>query len=154
MKLQTMNKLFFILLFTFAASAMQSYAQDNTTADTETQEHNTAATDSCRTYYMEIKGSVNPTSGALMVSMDIGKMLTTRVGIPSSLLNAVAKEMRFGSMADAMNFLAQYRWKLVDTYTITTRGQTAVYWVVCKEAKTPVELLEGFGTPAQTSSKD
>lgn len=144
-----MNKFLLILVLSLAA-AIQVHAQDN---NTTAQERNAVA-DSCRTYYMEIKGTVNPTSGALIVSMDIGKMLTTRVGLPTSLLNAAAKEMRFGSMADAMNYLAQYNWQLVDTYTITTRGQTSVYWAVSKEAKSPIELLEGFDVPTGNTNKN
>ena len=139
----------FIQIFVFLV-AMSAQARSNGTeraaavAPGLEAASDTLAHERTRTFYMEMTGTVNPVTGQLVVALNIGKSLSERAGIASQQLKQAVSDKHFQSMAEAMNYLANYGWSLADTYTINVRNMTTIYWVVKKDVRKASELLEGL----------
>ncbi|MCF0193623.1 MAG: hypothetical protein HUK00_00375 [Bacteroidaceae bacterium] len=116
----------------------EAVAEDLTTTS------DTTANARTRTFYMEMTGTVNPVTGQLVVTLSVGKSLSARVGIAPQQLKKAISDKRFQSMAEAMNYLANYGWRLADTYTINARNMTTIHWVVAKDVRKASELMEGL----------
>ncbi len=67
------------------------------------------------------------------------------------IVDEAGRIIKFNSMLDAMNFMAERGWKFEQAYTIQTISEgstnTATYhWILSKEVRDPEEITEGLLT--------
>lgn len=103
-----------------------------------------AASGEVKKFYIEIVGEVNNINRSVQVSLNLGKILSTRTGLTEADLNRAARELHFTSMVDAMNLLAVNGWNLEQSYVVNSNNRPMVYWIASKSVHDPLELLDGF----------
>lgn len=96
-------------------------------------------------YYLEMRQSSNSTRGqAPAVSIACGEQLTQQTGLTTSDLAKFVISRHIGSLVDALNYLTAYGWTLQQTYVITDRGQTIIHWILAKDTRHPMDVLDGL----------
>ncbi len=136
----TILRRLFILTLAIAASVTAYSSADEDSAN------NNVAKAETRTYYIELQGRANRQSTQRAIRMDVnvefGQEITACTG-----MNAVklAKIIRFGNMIDALNFFADFGWKLESAYSASAGQSAAVHhWILSKEVEHPDQLFEGL----------
>lgn len=119
-----------------SVSAEKKQEKDSTTTVTAQQ---------TTRYYLEMRQSATPTRGqAPAVSIICGDQLSRQTGLTTADLGKFVISRRIGSLVDALNYLTDYGWTLQQTYTVAERGQTIIHWILAKDTRHPMDVLDGL----------
>lgn len=70
------------------------------------------------------------------------------------LVDENGKDLKFNSMVDAMNFMAERGWQYVDSYVITINNQHVIHWLLSKEIPFDADSRDGFIQKRDTKKKE
>ena len=135
-----MKKIFLVIVI-FAAIAASAPAANTNEGVADT----VSAPAHVTTYYMEIVGSrMAARNNALAVTLELGTTLSRMAGVNAVDMRKAAQQLQFRTMVDAMNFLSENGWRLVDTYVVPSGASINYHWVVAKDVQDVHEVLDGF----------
>lgn len=103
-----------------------------------------------RKYYCEIKGIEKEMSAGLKIVLDFGESpvysIWGSLKSKQKLVDENGKEIKFYSMVDAANYMAEKGWNFQQAYTSVYDGKAVQHWIFYKEAKSKEEAGKGIIT--------
>lgn len=103
-----------------------------------------------RKYYCEIKGIEKEMSAGLKIVFDFGESpvysIWGSLKSKQKLVDENGKEIKFYSMVDAANYMAEKGWNFQQAYTSVYDGKAVQHWIFYKEAKSKEEAGKGIIT--------
>lgn len=110
-----------------------------------------------RKYFCEIKGIEKELSAGLKVVFDFGNSPVYSIwgGLKSKqkLVDDTGQEIKFNSMVDAANYMAEKGWQFQQAYSSVYSGRLVQHWIFFKEADSPEEAAEGIMTKKMYKEK-
>jgi hypothetical protein len=142
------------LLLVLLVSALMGYAQDvldiAPAQVSEVEGFNPAA----KRVYAELSCEGQLFSTKVKVSIDFGQSTSWLSSMSESrLVDRNGKDIKFNSMIDALNYLAQFGWRFAQAYVVPrgTRDEVGgtTYWILYKDVDDYSQISEGFTTRRQ-----
>lgn len=98
--------------------------------------------------YCDIVGTSNFTGTKNKIEVDFGQARNVTNGAYNrSLVDKDGKEIKFNSMVDALNYMAQLGWKFEQAYVLTENNKQNVYhYLLSRELKEGEEVDTGIYT--------
>ncbi len=81
--------------------------------------------------YCQIRGESNINGSKVNVTVDFGKDLKWFAN--TSLKDSPAKDMKFSSMIDALNYMSREGWEIFQAYATTEGSLTGYYFLLRKK---------------------
>lgn len=104
-------------------------------------------------YYCEVKGIEKEFSAGLKIILDFGTKASYNIwGDLSSQLKFVddkGDEIKFNSMVDATNYMAERGWEFQQAYSSVYSGNSIIHWIFFKDAENMEEAKEGIMTKTE-----
>ena len=142
------------LLLVLLASSLMGIAQDvldiAPAQVSEVEGFNPAA----KRVYAELSCEGQLFSTKVKVSIDFGQSTSWLSSMSESrLVDRNGKDIKFNSMIDALNYLAQFGWRFAQAYVVPrgTRDEVGgtTYWILYKDVEDYSQISEGFTTRRQ-----
>ncbi len=142
------------LLLVLLVSALMGIAQDvldiAPAQVSEVEGFNPAA----KRVYAELSCEGQLFSTKVKVSIDFGQSTSWLSSMSESrLVDRNGKDIKFNSMIDALNYLAQFGWRFAQAYVVPrgTRDEVGgtTYWILYKDVDDYSQISEGFTTRSQ-----
>ena len=142
------------LLLVLLASSLMGIAQDvldiAPAQVSEVEGFNPAA----KRVYAELSCEGQLFSTKVKVSIDFGQSTSWLSSMSESrLVDRDGKDIKFNSMIDALNYLAQFGWRFAQAYVVPrgTRDEVGgtTYWILYKDVDDYSQISEGFTTRRQ-----
>jgi hypothetical protein len=142
------------LLLVLLASSLMGIAQDvldiAPAQVSEVEGFNPAA----KRVYAELSCEGQLFSTKVKVSIDFGQSTSWLSSMSESrLVDRNGKDIKFNSMIDALNYLAQFGWRFAQAYVVPrgTRDEVGgtTYWILYKDVDDYSQISEGFTTRRQ-----
>lgn len=104
--------------------------------------------------YAELSCEGQLFSTKVKVSIDFGQSTSWLSSMSESrLVDRNGKDIKFNSMIDALNYLAQFGWRFAQAYVVPrgTRDEVGgtTYWILYKDVDDYSQISEGFTTRSQ-----
>lgn len=104
--------------------------------------------------YAELSCEGQLFSTKVKVSIDFGQSTSWLSSMSESrLVDRNGKDIKFNSMIDALNYLAQFGWRFAQAYVVPrgTRDEVGgtTYWILYKDVDDYSQISEGFTTRRQ-----
>ena len=104
--------------------------------------------------YAELSCEGQLFSTKVKVSIDFGQSTSWLSSMSESrLVDCNGKDIKFNSMIDALNYLAQFGWRFAQAYVVPrgTRDEVGgtTYWILYKDVDDYSQISEGFTTRRQ-----
>ncbi len=103
-----------------------------------------------RKYFCEIKGIEKEMSAGLKIVFDFGESSVYSIWgslkSKQKLVDEKGKEIKFYSMVDAANYMAEKGWNFLQAYTSIYSGKSVQHWIFYKEANSKEEAGKGIIT--------
>ena len=104
--------------------------------------------------YAELSCEGQLLSTKVKVSIDFGQSTSWLSSMSESrLVDRNGKDIKFNSMIDALNYLAQFGWRFAQAYVVPrgTRDEVGgtTYWILYKDVDDYSQISEGFTTRRQ-----
>ena len=104
--------------------------------------------------YAELSCEGQLFSTKVKVSIDFGQSSSWLSSMSESrLVDRNGKDIKFNSMIDALNYLAQFGWRFAQAYVVPrgTRDEVGgtTYWILYKDVDDYSQISEGFTTRRQ-----
>ncbi len=104
--------------------------------------------------YAELSCEGQLFSTKVKVSIDFGQSTSWLSSMSESrLVDRDGKDIKFNSMIDALNYLAQFGWRFAQAYVVPrgTRDEVGgtTYWILYKDVDDYSQISEGFTTRRQ-----
>ena len=102
-------------------------------------------------FYMVVRGvqSFGARGDKTIVTLQPGQLVLQALGVSESDLNRRCHELPMTTMADTLNYMSAYGWRLASTGHYG--GGTTVYheWIIYKDVTDPGELADFLGKKKQ-----
>ncbi len=135
------KRLTLITFLLFGTISLQATAEESVTATQSVTEQQTAP----RRFYIDMQGIQSPINAkAFDLQLVAGRPFHALTKSTPNDLKKFCMEMRFSSLAEAMNTLSPIGWQLSQCYVTNTNGTTITHWIIFKDVQDPMELLTGL----------
>jgi hypothetical protein len=98
-----------------------------------------------RRFYIDMQGIQSQINAkAFDIQLVAGRPFHALTKSTPNDLKKFCMEMRFSSLAEAMNTLSSRGWQLSQCYVTNINGTTVTHWIIYKDVQDPMELLTGL----------